>query len=73
MKTLKPLLAAALLAASLSSHAGIIATLPNQNGGRIELSDASCPSFMVRPFTNQLTYISKTYGGSVNDSYGCWG
>ncbi|MCX5543040.1 hypothetical protein M3A49_26725 [Paraburkholderia sp. CNPSo 3076] len=61
------LVAASLTIAAASAHAaGVIATMPNTSGGRIELSDIPCPA------GSGTGSIAHSYGSGADDLYGCY-
>jgi hypothetical protein len=66
----------ALLATCLTigaAHAAILATMPNNSGGRIELTDVPVPASVQRQMSNcRNTYIAKSWADGTNDIYGCY-
>lgn len=61
---MKKLLMAALLALSLNVNAEVIAEMPNKGGGKIVLTDTTCP--------NSNLWISYSYTQSGHTFMGCW-
>jgi hypothetical protein len=55
-----------------TAHADVIASMGNENGGRIDLSTALVPAAMVKMFDNcKGDSIAKAWGKGA-DIYGCW-
>jgi hypothetical protein len=66
---MKSLIATLLLCFSLQASAGVVATLPNQAGGKIVITDEEC-----KHEGQTYTALRKAYNyGSTGDtSNGCW-
>lgn len=66
---MKKLIAAVLLAVSFSSQAGVIASMPNQAGGKIVLTDETC-IHAGRSYAPLMKSYFYTTSGVTGD--GCW-
>ena len=70
---MKKIIALAAFCLTTIAHAGnLVASMPNQNGGRIDLSAAPTPESVQRSMSGcKNTYIAKAWGNGP-DAYGCW-
>jgi hypothetical protein len=59
---------------AINAHAGnVLATMNNQNGGRIELAGIQTPAQVQNSISAcKNTFIAKTWGNDGADTFGCW-
>lgn len=68
----KFILAVAVVLAATTARAEILATMPNQTGGRIELLDVTVPDGVQTLSGCAHTLIAKTWDNRSEDTWGCW-
>ena len=63
-----------LAAAAVSAHAGVIGTMVNNAGGRIELHETSTNGSRMGAQANcgSGSRFAKAWGNSISDQWGCW-
>jgi hypothetical protein len=69
---MKKLLILMLILAPVITQAKVIATMPNEADGRIELTDTPVPKNLWNVGGCYRAMVAHLWGNGANDLYGCW-